>query len=444
MDVTMPQLGETVVEATLTRWLKNVGDAVAVGDPLFEVSTDKAEMEIPAISAGTLDSIAVRENETVRVGTLVAVIGDGNTTAGGAAPASAPDRVAASNADAGHHDEPGHSGGSAESVGSAGELSPIVRRLLKENGLAAADVVGTGPRGRVTRDDVLLVIARRTSADGPDDTNARDHIGPASPDATDSKRPADSAPSAPDVVDTPASLRARETIVPFNLVRRRTAEHMVRSKAISPHALMVVEVDFSNVDRVRNARAASWKQAEGSSLTYLPFIARAVVDAIAKYPHVNARVGQGQLHVFGTVNLGIAVDLGADGLVVPVVHGADGKRLPVIAREIAALASAARGRRATPDDFADGTFTITNPGPYGTLMTFAIINQPQVAILATDGVRPRPVAVPTGDGEYAVAVRPVGNLALTFDHRAFDGGYAARFLNEIKTAVETRDWKAEL
>jgi len=417
VDVTMPQLGETVVEATLTRWLKSVGEAVAIGDALFEVSTDKAEMEIPAIAAGTLQSIAVQQDETVRVGTVVAVIGDGDEPVGVvAARPAVPTTIAESHTD--------NRGALERSAGSAGELSPIVRRLLKENGLVAADVVGTGPRGRLTRDDVLAVVAGRAPVAEPSG--------------------ADPLPGEPDTLDTPASLRASETIVPFGLVRRRTAEHMVRSKAVSAHTLMVIEVDFSNVNRVRNARAASWKQAEGSSLTYLPFLARGVVDAVAKYPHVNARVGRGQLHVYRTVNLGIAVDLGEDGLVVPVVHGADGKRLPVIAREIARLATAARSRRATPDDFADGTFTITNPGPYGTLITYAIINQPQVAILATDGVRPRPVAVATGDGEYAVAVRPIGNLALTFDHRAFDGGYAARFLNEVKTIVETRDWTAEL
>jgi pyruvate dehydrogenase E2 component (dihydrolipoamide acetyltransferase) len=399
MDVTMPQLGETVAEATVTRWLKKVGDVIAIGDALFEVSTDKAEMEIPAITAGTLESVAVQENQTVPVGTVVAIIGDGTTPS--AAPATA-------------------------------ELSPIVRRLLKENGLAAADVTGTGPHGRITRNDVLALVAGR-----PTDAT------PVAPPEVTAPTPQLTPESAPLQESTPAQLRSRETIVPFTLIRRRTAEHMVRSKAVSAHTLMVIEVDFSAVDRVRSALSASWRADEGSSLTYLPFIARAVVDAIAHFPHLNARVGTDQLHVYGNVNLGIAVDLDSDGLVVPVVHDADGKRIRVIAREIAALAIAARNRRTTPDDFAGGTFTITNPGPYGTLITGAVINQPQVAILATDSVRPRPVAVPIGDGEFAVAVRPVGNLALTFDHRAIDGGYAARFLNEVKVALETRDWATE-
>jgi 2-oxoglutarate dehydrogenase E2 component (dihydrolipoamide succinyltransferase) len=240
-----------------------------------------------------------------------------------------------------------------------------------------------------------------------------------------------------------AALAADATVVPFSTIRRRTAEHMVASKAISPHTLMAIEVDYSRVDSVRVPAAAAWKAAEGTSLTYLPFAARAVVDAIAAFPHVNASVDGDRLLVHRRVNLGIAVDLDGDGLVVPVIRDADGKRLRAISREVADLARRARALKLTPDEFAAGTFTISNPGPYGTLITGAIISQPQVAILATDAVRPRPVAVPA-DGGYAVAVHPVGNLALNFDHRAIDGGYAARFLNKIKEILEQRDWASEL
>jgi 2-oxoglutarate dehydrogenase E2 component (dihydrolipoamide succinyltransferase) len=233
-------------------------------------------------------------------------------------------------------------------------------------------------------------------------------------------------------------------VVPFSTVRRRTAEHMVASKAISPHTLMAIEVDYAQVDAVRGPAQAEWRRREGTSLTYLPFIARAVIDASNAYPHLNASVGDNQLLIHGRVNLGVAVDLDGDGLVVPVIRDADGKRLRAIARQVADLARRARTAQLTPDDFADGTFTISNPGPYGTLLTGAIINQPQVAILATDAVAPKPVAVPVTGGGYAVAVHPVGNLALTFDHRAIDGGYAARFLKQVKEILEHRDWTAEL
>ena len=426
MDVTMPQFGETVAEATVTRWLKREGEQVAEGEPLFEVSTDKVDMEVPSTAAGVLEGVAVKEDQTVPVGTVLAVI---KTAAG-------PARARPASSDAEHKGpEP---------------VTPLVRRLLKEHGLEAADVTGTGPRGRITRQDVVDAVAAREAA-----------ASQASPPASQASAPpavAPAVPAAPDAVAQPASGPAARPAaasrpitgtgsdyrVPFTTIRRLTAEHMVRSKATSPHTLMAIEVDYSAVDRVRRSSGEQWRAQEGSSLTYLPFLARAVVDAIAQYPHVNASVGENELIVHRAVGLGIAVDLDGDGLVVPVVRDAEGKRLRALAREIAGLARAARGKSAGPDAFASGTFTISNPGPFGTLLTGAIINQPQVAILATDAVTARPVAVPLEDGQYAVAVHPVGNLALTFDHRAIDGGYAARFLAAVKEIVEHRDWAAEL
>jgi 2-oxoglutarate dehydrogenase E2 component (dihydrolipoamide succinyltransferase) len=219
---------------------------------------------------------------------------------------------------------------------------------------------------------------------------------------------------------------------------------MIRSKATSAHTLMVIEVDYAGVDRVRQPARESFKAEEGVSLTYLPFVSRAVVDAIRDYPRVNASVGEDELLVHHDINLAIAVDLELEGLVAPVVHGADGKRLRALAREIAELAGRARDRRLGPDDIAGGTFTITNPGPFGTLLTGAIINQPQVAILSTDGVKKRPVAVELPDGTDGIAVHPTGLLAINFDHRAIDGAYAAAFLAKVKEILETRDWEAEL
>ena len=233
-------------------------------------------------------------------------------------------------------------------------------------------------------------------------------------------------------------------VVPFSRIRKRTAEHMVRSKATSPHALVVVEVDYDGVDTVRRPAAHDFKQANGVSLTYLPFIARAVIDAISEFPRINASVGDNALLVHRDVNLGIAVDLDFEGLVVPVVHDAGSKPLRSIAVEAADLASRARTKKLGADEVARGTFTITNLGGYGTLLTIPVINQPQVAILSTDGVKDRPVAVAQPDGGRAIDIRPVGNLALAWDHRAFDGAYAAAFVRKVKEVIETRDWSAEL
>lgn len=393
MDVTMPQLGETVSEATVTCWRKRVGDRVREGEPLFDVATDKVDSEIPATVDGILREILVAEDETVPVGTRLAVI----------VPSVEPDA------------EPDAEGNGQHRLPRHHQLTPLVRRLLREHNLTAAQVVGTGPNGRITRHDVRAAAARPAPVATPAPAPVAEPV------------PAGSYPVSP-------ALAAEAEPVPFNRIRRRTAEHMVASKAISPHTLMVMEVDYARVDAVR----------AGTGLTYLPFVARATVDALAAFPHLNASVAGDRLLVHRQVNLGIAVDLDGDGLVVPVIRGADGLRLRALARAVVDLAGRARAAGLGPDEFADGTFTISNPGPYGTLLTAAIINQPQVAILATDAVRPRPVAVPMPDGGYAVAVHPVGNLALTFDHRAVDGGYAGRFLNRLKEILEQRDWTAEL
>jgi 2-oxoglutarate dehydrogenase E2 component (dihydrolipoamide succinyltransferase) len=296
-------------------------------------------------------------------------------------------------------------------------LSPVVRRLLTEHDLDPASITGTGAGGRITREDVLAVIDRGGAAPAP------------------APRPAPVAP---------APVGTRDEVIPFSNIRRRTAEHMVRSKHTSAHTVVAMEVDYAGVDRVRQAAKEHFRAEEGISLTYLPFIARAVIDAIARYPQLNASVGDDELIVHHTVNLGVAVDLDLEGLIVPVVHGADGKRLRAIARETADLAARARAKKLTADDIAGGTFTLTNAGPFGTLFTIPVINQPQVAILATDGVKKRPVVVEGPDGSDAIAVHPIGNLVLSFDHRAFDGAYASAFMAFVKEIIETRDWSQEL
>jgi pyruvate dehydrogenase E2 component (dihydrolipoamide acetyltransferase) len=219
---------------------------------------------------------------------------------------------------------------------------------------------------------------------------------------------------------------------------------MVRSLATSAHVYASIEVDFEGVERARAAAKDGFKTSEGFSLTYLPFISRAVIDAIREFPEVNATFGENELIVHNYVNLGIAVDLDFKGLMVPVIHDADGKRLRALAREVSDLARRARSKQLGPDDIAGGTFTITNPGPFGTTMTLPIINQPQVAIVSTDGVKRRPVVIDLPDGSEGIAIHSVGNITITWDHRAFDGAYAAAFLRQVKEVLETRDWSAEL
>jgi 2-oxoglutarate dehydrogenase E2 component (dihydrolipoamide succinyltransferase) len=219
---------------------------------------------------------------------------------------------------------------------------------------------------------------------------------------------------------------------------------MVRSKATSAHALVAMEVDYHNVERVRLAEKDEFRASEGAALTYLPFISRAVVDALRDFPELNASVGHDELIVHHDVHLGYAVDLDFQGLMVPVVHNADAKRLRALAREVADLAARARSKSLGPDDISGGTFTITNVGSYGTTLTFPVINQPQIAILSTDGVKKRPVVIEQPDGSDAIVIRPTGLLALAWDHRAVDGAYAAAFLRRVKEIIETRDWAQEL
>jgi 2-oxoglutarate dehydrogenase E2 component (dihydrolipoamide succinyltransferase) len=300
----------------------------------------------------------------------------------------------------------------------------VVRRLIRDNGLDPASIIGTGAGGRITRDDVL----RRIDA------------GASAPALAPAPAPAPQATPAP----APVVSGSRDQSIKLSKIRRLTGEHMVASKATSPHALSVVEVDYANVDRVRNAAKAEWKVSEGFSLTYLPFISRAIIDGLREFPHLNASVGADQLIVHNYIDLGIAVDLDYEGLLAPVIRSAETKRLRAIASEIQDLADRARGRRLSPDEIQGGTFTISNNGSAGSVLTMAIINQPQVAIISTDAIVRKPVVVTSAEGDEAIAIHPVGNLAMSWDHRAIDGAYAAGFLRRVKEILESRDWSSEL
>ena len=425
-DVLLPQLGETVTEGTITRWFFGIGETVPADAPLYEVSTEKVDSEVPSPLGGVLVEIIASEGATIPVGALLCRIdpddpsstsplptpsavagvqadpesragagagGTGLSTSeqGSGVPAGS-DAVVASAAAAG---PAGATGTGVEHRGRAGVrlLSPVVRRLLAENGLDPARVRGTGLGGRLTRGDVEKFLR-----------------------------------------DNP------ERAEPFNGIRKATARHMVGSKATSPHVLTAMEVDFDAVDRLRYAEKDAWRDAEGSSLTYLPFIVAALAEALAAFPRLNASVGDDELIVHGDVNLAVAVDLGFEGLVAPVVRKVGDLSIRDLARSIHEVAGRARDRRLVPDDLSGGTFTVTNPGQYGTLFQFPIINQPQVAILSTDGVARKPAVVVDADGVETVGVRPLGILALAWDHRAFDGAYAAAFLQDLKRILETTDW----
>ena len=318
----------------------------------------------------------------------------------------------------------------------------MVRRLIAEHGLDPAEIVGSGAGGRITRDDVLAAIDRQGPNGAGGTVEAPYDEGPV---RARSNRIEGPVPAASTSQPGPVPTAGRhDRVVPFTNIRRRTAEHMVRSKHTSAHTMVAVEVDYSAVDKVRSAEKESFKANEGFSLTYLPFIARAVVDALEDWPYLNSSVGDDELIVHGEVNLGIAVDLDFEGLLVPVVHRAEEKRLTALAREIAGLASRARSKRLTMDDISGGTFTLTNAGGFGTFITVPVINQPQVAILSTDGVKKRPVVVELPDGSDGIAVHPVGNLVMSWDHRAVDGAYASAFLAKVRDILQSRDWATEI
>ena len=491
-EILLPQLGETVTEGTITRWFKQPGEAVALDEPLYEVSTDKVDTEVSASVAGVVLEILVPEGETVEVGTVLAQMQASDaaessvphsvkpeiseafidtTSAYSPKPEAVQSEVAQSEVaqpDTGQSEavqpettqsettesETTKSGIGQSDVAEADpvnqRMSPVVRRLLHKNNIDPASITGSGPKGRITRKDAEVAVKKAGTA-APKKTATVSFTGRASPatsDVSDSEKSSSPTVSSPTENSSSASSSASsssgtETIA-LSRIRKATAEHMVRSKATSPHVLTAVEVDFEEVEKARRAHKDEWKAEEGFSLTYLPFIARAVCDALDEYPHINATVTDEELVVHHSVNLAVAVDLDFQGLIAPVVHGAENLRLRAIARQVVDLAKRARGKQLRPEEVAGGTFTITNPGQWGTMMQFPIINQPQVAILSTDGIKRKPVVVADGYGGESIAIHSVGVLALAWDHRAFDGAYVAAFLDELRRIIETRDWEAEL
>jgi 2-oxoglutarate dehydrogenase E2 component (dihydrolipoamide succinyltransferase) len=419
-ELTMPKLGESVTEGTIGTWFKAVGDAVALDDVLFDVSTDKVDSEIPSPYDGTMLAILVAEGETVPVGTVLARIGaagsqvvDSAGNGNGSRPAGAVSPAAAVAATA--------TAPVTRDAGGGRLLSPLVRRLAAESGIDVTTIPGTGVGGRIRREDIADAIAAAKTKTA----------APAAPPA-----------AAPAAARAPkAGKDGRDEEVPLSRMRLILADTLKASQTQAASVWTSVEVDFDNIERVRTEYKTRFKKETGASLSYLPFISRAVCDALRQFPTVNSSIDLESktmtLHPY--VNLGVAVDLDEQGLVVPVVKDADALNIRGIASQIATKAAAARAKELSNKEMQGSTFTITNPGPFSSYASSPIINQPNVAILCTDGVKRRPVAI--GD---AIAIHAVGIIGMVYDHRAFDGSTASKFLLHIRDSLEQRDWSAEL
>ena len=416
MNVLMPQLGETVTQGTVVSWHKKEGDQVSKDEILADVETDKAAVEIPAPSDGVISSVLVQEGETVDVGTVLVVI-------------NGPDGTAEDSSDSATDEQPKtDSSSEAPEFSDSGKrpsLSPAVRRLIAEHRLEADAIPASGRGGRLTRSDVMSFIESR----------AVDVSAESAESASAQARPPALQPAVPSFSDGDR--------VPFDRIRRVTAEHMVRSKATSPHVLQAVEVDFSAVAFVRSQTRERWRADHGFSLTYLPFIAQAVCIALRDFPRLNSSVDGDGLVLHKRIHLSVAVDLNFEGLVAPVIQDADGLTVSGLALRIHEISARAREGKLSADEFTGGTYTLSNNGSFGTFLTGAIINQPQVAILSIDAIKKRPMVIEGSAGD-SIGIRPIGILSQSFDHRAVDGAYSAAFLHKIKTLLEEKDWSAEL
>lgn len=397
VKVVMPQLGESVAEGTIVRWLKKVGERVEKYEPLLEVMTDKVNAEVPAPAAGVLREILVPEGETVPVGRELAVIAEAGVEAMPVPPAPAQETPAGA--------EP------AELIRQ--RSSPIVRRLAQEYGVDLSQVKGTGIGGRVTKEDILRYVAEREQA-------------------------AVAAAPAPPPPRPEAPPAAEEEAIPVSPMRRQIAQHMVRSYQTIPHAWLAMEADVTKLVRLREALKEDFRRREGVDLTYLPFVVKAAVEALKEHPILNSVWAEDKLVLKKRINIGIAVAL-EDGLIVPVIKDADQKSIAGLARAIADLTERARGGRLTLDDVQGGTFTVNNTGALGSIISRPIINEPQVAILTSEAIVRRPVVV-----DDAIAIRSVMFLCLSFDHRVIDGLAASRFLQAVKRRLEAFDERTSI
>ncbi len=512
-EIKMPQLGETVVEGTITRWLKQEGDTIEEDELLVEISTDKVDSEVPSSASGTIQKILVQEGDTVKVGTPLAIVGEGGVEASGEGDAASADEADTGAAKA--EDVPKGAEGASEEVGDRAEevaqerqregaagdqgpqsaqgsngtqermeaekadssavrkegkkdlaptgppsrpasgaptsrpgdhskrgiISPLVRRLADEHDVNLDEIEGTGTGGRIRKQDVLRYVeegkSRREARPAaqaepaPDQEEPVRKEAPPPPPAREEAAPAAARTGGP-----------REEVVPWSNIRRRTAEHMIAASHESARAWNAVEADWTQVVALRTQAKERFRELEGFNLTYLPFLARAVCETLLEMPEVNATFDEEQqANVLKRyVNLGIAVALEGGGLIVPVVKAADEKNLAGLARAINDVATRARSKKLTPDDLSGGTFTITNPGPFGSIMSVPIIPRGQTAILAFEAIQKRVVVT----DDDAIAIRSMGFLPMSWDHRTIDGAEAAKFLARLRERIETTDFSQEL
>jgi pyruvate dehydrogenase E2 component (dihydrolipoamide acetyltransferase) len=484
VDVVMPQMGVSVSEGTITKWLKSEGEQVEADEALLEISTDKVDTEVPSPASGTLTQILVQEGETVEVGTKLAQIGGAPSGNGQAQPAAPPEAAtseaaAESAAAAGAEGEtptestpveaqpaapaapPAAPAPAGDGSGEKSFVSPVVARIASEHGVDPGQVEGTGRGGRVTKKDILDFIEHGASAPAPAQPVAPEPApapaapAPAQPVAPEpAPAPAAPAPAAPapaaeapkppaPAPPQPTEAGAGEQLEPMTAMRRGIAEHMRRSLDTSAHVTSAIEVDMSRIVEIRKKLKPEYQKSYGVNVTYLAFIARATVETLREYPWINGEIRGEQIVTRNFVNLGFAVELAdGKGLIVPVLKNAESLNLLGIARGVVDIAERARNKQLTPDEVQGGTFTITNPGGYGTFHGTPVISQPQAGILGTYAVVKRPWVIQDDRGADVIAIRPIMNLTLTYDHRLVDGALAGRFLRDLREKLETWDESA--
>jgi pyruvate dehydrogenase E2 component (dihydrolipoamide acetyltransferase) len=465
IDVVMPQMGVSVSEGTITKWLKQEGDQVESDEPLLEISTDKVDTEVPSPGSGTLTQILVQEGQTVDVGTKLAVIGgDGAGAASGSEPQTqeAPPEAATTEA-AGEADAASPAETPAPTAPPAAEpapsangktfVSPVVAKIASEHGVDPTKVQGTGRGGRVTKKDILNFIETGAPAQA--------QPAPPAPPEAPAAAPAPAAPTAPTPEAAPAApptpapaaapaaaapaaqAQVGETFEPMSAMRKGIAEHMRRSLDTSAHVTSAIEVDMSKVSALRGKLKKEYQRSYGVNPTYLIFVARAAAETLREYPWINGEIRGDQIVTRPYVNLGFAVELqDGKGLIVPVVKNAETLNLLGLAKAVTDIAQRARDKKLLPDEVQGGTFTITNPGGYGTFHGTPVISQPQAAILGTYAVVKRPWVVQDEMGEDVIAIRPIMNLTLTYDHRLVDGALAGRFLRDLREKLQAWDESA--
>lgn len=450
-EVRMPQMGESIAEGTIIKWLKQVGEEVKRDEPLFEISTDKVDAEIPAPSTGVLTEIKVGEGETVPINTIVAII-DGEGSQRGAAPqrSTAPAQKAetkpevrrispVSEAKPAEAATPGAKEKAAadfrqEDSEAASEdrvrvrSSPLVRKIAAEHSVDISDIEGTGIGGRVTKNDILSYLENRETAPRPPEAER----GRPRPVATPAPQPLRTPPPpSAEIGPQPFVNGDRVEIVPMTVMRKRIAEHMIESLRTSAHVSSFMEVDFTETAKLRETLKGEFVDRDGVKLTFMPFIMKAVIEGIRKWPIMNSSVWGDQIVYKKDINIGVAVALDW-GLIVPVVRNADEKSLLGLARAVNDLGNRARAKQLKPDEVQAGTFTITNPGVFGSLLGTPIINQPQVAILGVGEIKKRPVVI-----NDAIAIRQIGFLAISFDHRIIDGAVADQFMAVVREVIQS-------